>query len=475
MAPATDDIDEAILESWAKTPTVNPKTGKKIKRGGPLYTMYKEAHDRLMLSRMQRPLNSDEARTLERVKPRAEAAISRIRSRQVPTADCVADSTVPHTIFQKTIHFQTIKYKSLASDGPVLWKDETEDIHEHVYDEFRPFLRTHGLLLSENTYDQEWIHAQMAYIKSLPKDDLRVLNIYCGTAEFYKIVNRFLRSPYEELTPTDRRICLYAVKDDIYYRTRKLHTRDFYDDLIPKDILAVMERHKNILPPNIPILQETTPIKECIRAVITVVERMPTNGATADDDTKAVHRFLGDVVEHLLNDVFFAKTLRDYTRAVQRIVRAAPPVSREFTVYRGINDLYHQKGSKKTATGNPVTFTHDGLVSTSLSPYVASDSLFMSTKKGHMLRIRLLPNTRCMILFPVSKYPTEMEILLPHGSTFAVMNGYTTKYMKYSPNSSNRCLASDLFRLYVTDMVAMPHKGAKSINFSFSSNTSSSS
>ena len=109
----------------------------------------------------------------------------------------------------------------------------------------------------------------------------------------------------------------------------------------------------------------------------------------------------------------------------------SPPTRKEFFVYRGTQDPYVHKGSKnKAAIQIQQMYTHNGFVSTSLNPAVLNLEFFSSSKERSGLRIRVLPKTICLILFPVSKYVEEMEIVFPHNSMFYVENGQKTMYVR---------------------------------------------
>ena len=142
---------------------------------------------------------------------------------------------------------------------------------------------------------------------------------------------------------------------------------------------------------------------------------------------------------------FWRRVVREYVRDIDRIIKDAPPLPRNLYVFRGINQPYHQTGSMHGR------FDNHGFLSTSLNPDAAA--FYRDSKGCCILHILLPKHTRALVLFPVSYFPWEAEILLPEGTQFHLMNGQVTKFIQ-SNDSDGKCSFN---RIKVTDIRAGVH------------------
>lgn len=519
-------IEEMVeyAPKWSENKTVNPATGKTIQVGKETYNKYVLAYELYLKKeeekkskpaikqesnpenkpeiiheskpkikqsikqesrqdiipeskpeiRIDRALLSNEKRALQSIRPRIEKAVSRVRTRMnisncVPPADVGIMSKI--TTFATSISFKKLDYTSLVnakSVNDLRWLNVAIPLREHYYNDFVPFLRENGITYSMNTFDKEWLNEQVAYIQSLSVEELKIIGIYCGTAKFYGIVNRFLRDPYATITVEERRVIRYGVMEYIRNRLTQLKPGDFYNDLKVQDILPGLEDY----------VPRRKMEKEKVEVYITKVIELVQNIHMISPYKQ--NAFIVWVASDLLNDVFYAKVLLEYTKTVQRIIKSAPVTRKEFMVYRGVKSTYHQKDLKPFyKPGGPYVFTHKGFESTTLDYRVSNLSEFTSAPIGRpgptsAYMIRVLPNTQCLILFPVSKYSAECEILFPHGSQFFVEHGEVTKYSPRYITYPETCIR-DFNVQRVTQMTSIPHHKARSISYKFSSSSAASS
>ena len=101
-----------------------------------------------------------------------------------------------------------------------------------------------------------------------------------------------------------------------------------------------------------------------------------------------------------------------FINELNEIIRKAPAVTRTFIVFRGQKDDKYMSGM----IGN--TYTAERFCSTSVDGTVSKDRF----SSGHTLqRITVLRGSKCLLMFGVTKFDDELEILLPRGSTYQIV------------------------------------------------------
>ena len=106
----------------------------------------------------------------------------------------------------------------------------------------------------------------------------------------------------------------------------------------------------------------------------------------------------------------FEAIISMFINELNDIIRKAPAVTRSFITFRGVEDDRYLSG----AIDN--TYTTERFCSTSVS---GDTGHYFS--KGHALqRITILKGSKCLMMFGLSTFQTELEILLPRGSTYRI-------------------------------------------------------
>ncbi len=140
-------------------------------------------------------------------------------------------------------------------------------------------------------------------------------------------------------------------------------------------------------------------------------------------------------------DKVWKPAIIQYINDIQRIFNGAPALEKPLTVYRGVRDDFYLKGSPG------YMHTTSGFVSTSLD---IDASLNFSGQKCCFKRILLLPGTKVLLLSGVSRYTSEIEILLNANSQF-----YIRKAKRFLPkDTSNICIKRD-DRVLVSDIIVL--------------------
>jgi predicted Ser/Thr protein kinase len=117
-----------------------------------------------------------------------------------------------------------------------------------------------------------------------------------------------------------------------------------------------------------------------------------------------------------------------FINELNEIIRKAPAVTRTFIVFRGQKDDKYMSGM----IGN--TYTAERFCSTSVDGTVSRDRF----SSGHTLqRITVLRGSKCLLMFGVTKFDDELEILLPRGSTYQIVKKRTNVKSNNSTNLLN--------------------------------------
>ena len=305
-------------------------------------------------------------------------------------------------------------YKSLVPK----YRDEKCEVHilNTMSTATKPFLEKHGILADIQNLEKirPWLDAQVAYINNLSPDDLSTIQSY--TQYGYELTNKFMQQTFYTESPVGR-------------------------DLKKKVLSMVKVQTLRLLPTIMP--------SEYVDAQIS-------NKVTVKDvllgDTPKLYKIKRSG-EYIKID-FWRRVIRAYVRDIDRIINCAPPLPRNLCVYRGVNQAYYQKGSMHGR------FDNLGFVSTSLDP--TSAGFYRDIRGCCVLRILLPIHTRALVVFPISHFPSESEILLPEGTQFHLINGQVTNFVQRE-SSKGKCRFD---RIKVTDIragaVARPHRMSKS-------------
>ena len=129
-----------------------------------------------------------------------------------------------------------------------------------------------------------------------------------------------------------------------------------------------------------------------------------------------------------------------FINELNEIIRKAPAVTRTFIVFRGQKDDKYMSGM----IGN--TYTAERFCSTSVDGTVSKDRF----STGHTLqRITVLRGSKCLLMFGVTKFDDELEILLPRGSTYQIVK----KRANVKSNKSTNLLNPASYPDYIQNLV----------------------
>jgi len=122
---------------------------------------------------------------------------------------------------------------------------------------------------------------------------------------------------------------------------------------------------------------------------------------------------------HLMHQAIYKKTIELFQQDLSRIIDKSPPLTKDITVFRGVQNDFYLKGAKDGM------YKNIGFVSTSLD--IDKAQFFQRRKDGDMdskcciQRITLKKGTNVILMMSPSQYGDEKEILLNHGSTYKIV------------------------------------------------------
>lgn len=298
-----------------------------------------------------------------------------------------------------------------------------------------PYLNKHGLMHDFSKLDLDWIRDQCDYLKSLPLYDLVTVRNY--TVHGDVLANSMMRRAFDGYVGE-----LQALEPQLltYFHTI---TPSECSDIGDPDVMEAIKLSKNF-----------------------------SSGMLAlNDKIKLVGKIRIVAASEKIQPSFFRRIIKIFINDLQRVIMNAPPVPKGAILYRGVKSPFYQLKSKKGV------YKNEGFVSTSLSidsaaRFLERSPVFKTSKYsndssgGHrrvggmkqeptccMQRLNVRAGTRALVMFPVSNFPWEIEVLLPTGTTFLLHNGRKTMYRQTT--SRDTCFEKGYF-VQVTDATVIP-------------------
>jgi len=315
------------------------------------------------------------------------------------------------------------------------------------------FMQEYGLLHDALALSalKPWIASQNEFLMNLSTYEILTVQNYTRYGD--RLTNSFLRGTFDA-SKDDKSI--RAMYPQILQLLRTLAPGDFNDQNLYGELDEYFDK----------------PVSTVYDALHEVQHVSLTD---PDDIEHTVRVIIG--LGRYMSTKFLKRTVQLFAEDLHRIVMAAPPVTHEFTLYRGTKAPYFQT---KTGRHRSVTF-----MSTSLSIDVAArflnvpvDSLGSGpdsqsgasqsrpnddddmsgggrggVSRCCLQRITVLPQTRALIMFPVSHFASEAEVLLPAGSVQFLQNGRATLYRQTAPRLT--CLWEAGYSVQVNDATIM--------------------
>ena len=258
----------------------------------------------------------------------------------------------------------------------------------------------------ESTIDYDWIRKQNEYILNLSLKELCTILGYTFHGDV--IVNNYHRGKLSETA------FIQGFGD--YYGEEKPHPVffQFLDEIAnTKNITDIIKPGMESATVVVMGLQKdrTGIVKDFVQSVHSGKHK----GQTMTNFDK--HAIMVDIARHLKFE-FWNLVIKRFSDDLQSILKNAPRISKTMNVYRGVKNDFYLDGNKRVGTkkkwmteANTPYYANDGFVSTSVSRLKAY-SFINQSSLCCFKKITLLPGTTALLLFGVSYFPDEMEILL---------------------------------------------------------------
>jgi len=108
----------------------------------------------------------------------------------------------------------------------------------------------------------------------------------------------------------------------------------------------------------------------------------------------------------IVHPIYIEESIRWYFNTLQKLILNAPRSDTMITLYRGVKRHRFPKDK----------YVHNGIVSTTIDKKIIDDF------GGTMINISIPPNTPLLIVYAMSSYDFEKEVILPSGSIFCPIN-----------------------------------------------------
>jgi hypothetical protein len=351
---------------------------------------------------------------------------------------------VSHTTWS-VIPFKSLIFKNVYAldDKPKYTTkiDITNPMH-HSFIEFNNyngrFLVNHSVF---NTimYDNNWLTEQLQYVYKLSTYDTFTLKGYTYNGDVF--ANNYLRGTLNVkkfVTCNDEYTEQITQYFPLFMQVNKLLTHTHASmfsvhDLHKKKVHRITKIHSNVLK-SVATIKEWLDVLEANKLKIS--ERysiiVPLWSYLTDS-------FREDALKLFINDLF-------------SIIKNAPKNSKQMVVYRGVRNQFFMQKSERDIYRNV------GFVSTSLDIDIAKE--FQKPVSQHddvkccIQRVLLPKGTISIVLFPLSNFQDEKEVLLPTGVLYKLQNKKVLKsFYRYQEDASTDLCFNNIVRINVSDII----------------------
>ena len=124
------------------------------------------------------------------------------------------------------------------------------------------------------------------------------------------------------------------------------------------------------------------------------------------------------------------KLIKNLADTISSVIKNSPQTKKPMVVFRGVRDSFFTPNDYEKSHKKDLVYHNKGFVSTTLAYRVAINT-FTKWQSGCCFKvITVLPGTRCIPLFGVSKFTQESEILFDRNVKYIIRDKYTAKIPK---------------------------------------------
>ena len=290
---------------------------------------------------------------------------------------------------------------------------------------------------SDYAVNTDWFKEMNDYIKSLPKEDLFTVLGYTFHGDEWAnnhMRGRFKQTQFYSGLKSISSTWLSAYMPVFFQAKSILHKKNFS---------ASIYTFKN----DPVILQASHPCDPRLTSKqFTVSEMLELLNKEQDLPNSSIYMALASM-GYNLKPIFWMEAIELFAKDLNRIIMGSPPLKTKLVVFRGVKNDYYLKGS------NNNYYKNKGFVSTSLSYSLAKA---FSGGVCCLKRIVLLPGSRALFISGLSRFPTEIELLLPVDTIFYIKNAKKTLpyYIDNTSRLTDIC-GQHTTKIYCTDVIVV--------------------
>ena len=342
------------------------------------------------------------------------------------------------------IPFKSLLFKNIyALDNKPNYSTKV-DITNPLHHSFIEFNNYNGRFLVNKSifntimYDTEWLKEQLSFVYNLNTYDTFTLKGYTFNGDVF--ANNLLRGTLDQ---KKFRYCNDAFKEQII---------DYFPLFMQLDKLFNSTNHD---------VFKSDQEKTKVQRISKIACSFPQQSATLADwkrllsnrNLKMSERYaiLVPLWSHL-TEAFQLQVLELFIKDLINIIMKAPKNTKQMVVYRGVRNNFYLQESKDNI------YKNIGFVSTSLDIDVAKEFQKPLTPnddaKCCIQRILVPKGTHSVVIFPISTFQNEKEVLLPSGVIYKLFRKKILKsFYRHPENASTDLCFNNIIKVGVSDIV----------------------
>ena len=290
---------------------------------------------------------------------------------------------------------------------------------------------------ADYSVNTDWFKEMNDYIKSLPKEDLFTVLGYTFHGDEWAnnhMRGRFQQTQFYSGLKNIGQTWLSAYMPVFFQAKSILHKKNFAVSIYTFKDEPVILNKAHACDPRLTSKQ------------FTVSEMLDLLNKEQDLPNSSIYMALASM-RFNLKPIFWMEAIELFAKDLNRIIMGSPQLKTKLVVFRGVKNDYYLKGS------NNNYYKNKGFVSTSLSYNLAKA---FSGGICCLKRIVLLPGSRALFISGLSRFPTEIELLLPVDTVFYIKNAKKTLPYYFDQKSRlHDICAEHTTKIYCTDVIVV--------------------
>jgi hypothetical protein len=351
---------------------------------------------------------------------------------------------ISHTTWS-VIPFKSLIFKNVYALDSKQQYTAKIDITNPIHHSFIEFNNYNGRFMVNNSifntimYDNTWLMEQLNYVYKLSLHDTFTLKGYTYNGDVF--ANNYLRGTLDKKKfkkSNSEYIEQITQYFPMFMQVNKLISKTHDDSIFSVDEQRTKVHRMTKIQSN--ILKPSASIHEWMEVLETKT-------------LKLSERY--SIIIPLwscFTDAFREKVLKLFIDDLMNIIVNAPTNSKTMVVYRGVRNNFYLKNS------NQDIYKNIGFVSTSLDIEIAKEFqrpvVPEDDPKCCIQRVLLPKGTHSIVLFPLSNFQDEKEVLLPTGVLYKLYKKKVlTSFYRYQENASTDLCFNNIVKVNVSDII----------------------